>query len=181
MTLADLPYRPCVGIMVINWKGQIWIGQRVGTVGRRIDPGGNRWQMPQGGIDDGEYPQTAALRELAEETSMRTVEIVGECAEWLTYDLPTNLIGTAWGGRYRGQRQRWFAARFLGSDAEIDITAGPGREAEFDGWQWVPIEEVLDRIVPFKRDVYSRVIETFRPLAVPIDDRPVGVRGGVGA
>jgi putative (di)nucleoside polyphosphate hydrolase len=169
VTIPDLPYRPCVGIMVINREGRVWIGQRIGADGRRADPGGNRWQMPQGGIDDGEDTRAAALRELAEETGMHTVEIIGECPDWLTYDLPAHLVGTAWGGRYRGQRQRWFAVRFHGADNEINIGSTASREAEFDDWRWVAVDEVLARIVPFKLDVYGQVVAAFRSLAVPLD------------
>lgn len=161
----DRDYRPCVGVMVLNAEGLVWAGRRVG--GRSDAEGiGHWWQMPQGGIDEGEDPRLAALRELAEETGIKSVVVEGESAEWLYYDLPPELQGKAWGGRYRGQRQKWFALRFTGAEAEIDL-APPGHTPEFDTWRWVPIEELAALIVPFKRAVYERVIAEFTPLARP--------------
>lgn len=164
MDLEQLPYRPCVGIMVLNRRGEVWIGQRASRPGKEV-PGG-WWQMPQGGIDDGEAPGEAALRELREETGMRSVRLVGESREWHPYDLPAELKGKAWGGRYRGQTQKWFAVRFLGPDSEVELDQ-PGHEPEFDLWRWAPAGEVLALIVPFKRDVYARVLDEFRPLFRP--------------
>ena len=157
-----LPYRPCVGVMVLNARNEVWVGRRVNSPNQGQYSA--FWQMPQGGIDDGEAPAVAALRELFEETSIRSAIILAESTEWHRYDLPSDLIGRIWGGRYRGQEQRWFAVRFTGDDSEIDI-APPGHEREFDTWRWAPMAELPKLIVPFKRDVYSKVIAEFRHLA----------------
>jgi len=161
MDASRLPYRPCVGIMVLNAAGGVWMGRRTSHPDK-LAPGG-AWQMPQGGIDRDEDAGAAALRELAEETGIRSVSVLAESRDWYPYDLPPELLGRAWGGRYRGQRQKWFAMRFSGEETEIDLSP-PGHEQEFDAWRWVPFDEVLDLIVPFKRDVYARVIAEFRPL-----------------
>lgn len=165
MPHASLPpaYRPCVGLMVINRGGLVWVGRRV--VGKGVAEGSaSWWQMPQGGIDHGEAPRDAALRELREETAMVSVRIVGEISEWLHYDLPPHLVPKSWGGRYRGQKQKWFALRFEGHDTEIDIAPSPGQPAEFDAWQWREPSELVESIVGFKRDIYRRVITEFAPL-----------------
>ncbi|MFN3625350.1 MAG: RNA pyrophosphohydrolase, partial [Hyphomicrobium sp.] len=141
MTAPAPGYRPCVGITVINPEGLVWIGCRADSPGEE-EGRGAWWQMPQGGIDSGEDPATAALRELIEETGMRTVRILGETEGWLRYDLPTHLIGKAWGGRYRGQEQKWFAVRFLGDESEIDIAPAAGHKPEFTQWRWAPLSEV---------------------------------------
>lgn len=161
-------YRPCVGIAVINPSGLVWVGRRADSPGEE-EGRGSWWQMPQGGIDGGESPAAAALRELYEETGMRSVRILGETASWLRYDLPPELIGKAWGGRYRGQEQKWFAVRFLGEESEIDIAPAAGHKPEFTEWRWVPISGVADLIVPFKRAVYHKVIEAFAPYARAVD------------
>jgi putative (di)nucleoside polyphosphate hydrolase len=168
MSASPAPgYRPCVGITVINPAGLVWVGRRADAGGEE-EGRGQWWQMPQGGIDAGEDPADAVLRELIEETGMRTVKILGETSGWLRYDLPPELAGKSWGGRYRGQEQKWFALRFLGDESEIDINPATGHKAEFTEWRWVPLAEVADLIVPFKRDVYVRVIEAFAAHARPM-------------
>jgi putative (di)nucleoside polyphosphate hydrolase len=158
----DLPYRPCVGIMLIGRHGLVWVGRRRPKWAG--DAAGHIWQMPQGGISPGEAERAAALRELEEETGVRSVEILAEAPGWFTYDLPDELLGIALKGRYRGQRQKWFAMRFLGADGEIDISARDGHKAEFDDWRWAPAAEVPDLIVPFKRHIYEDVLRAFAPF-----------------
>jgi putative (di)nucleoside polyphosphate hydrolase len=150
-------YRPCVGIMVINPRGLVWMGRRADAPADPEGPGA-WWQMPQGGIDPGEDPEKAAFRELREETSIRSVTVLGRTNGWLTYELPGTLKGTAWKGRYRGQKQIWFAARFTGSETEISLEPPPGCEKEFDTWDWVPIDSAVKRVVSFKRGVYEAMI-----------------------
>ena len=157
--LPDLPYRPCVGMMMFNRFGHIWLGRR--TPKWFGDQSSCLWQMPQGGIERNESPVAAALREIEEETAARNVEIVGEYSDWLTYDLPDDLLGVALKGRYRGQRQKWFALRFVGNDSEIDIRPRKGKKAEFDAWRWSTLDEVTSLAVSFKRPVYEAVIREF--------------------
>lgn len=164
MDASTLPLRPCVGLMVLDRDGRVWIGRRSDAPIAESPDGW--WQMPQGGIDDGETPAEAALRELREETGMRSGTIIAESRQWHDYDLPASLLGKAWGGRFRGQTQKWFAIRFTGDDSEIDI-APPGHAQEFDTWRWAPFDEVLGLVVPFKRGVYAKVLAEFRPLAAP--------------
>jgi putative (di)nucleoside polyphosphate hydrolase len=163
----SLPYRPCVGIMVVNRAGQVWVGQRADMQGDAEGPG-RWWQMPQGGIDEGEEPRTAAVREVWEETAMRSLSILGESKDWVTYDLPPELIGVAWGGKFRGQRQKWFAMRFTGDETEIDIGPREGLDIEFRAWRWSPREALTRDIVPFKRDVYEKVVAELGRFAVPV-------------
>jgi putative (di)nucleoside polyphosphate hydrolase len=121
--------------------------------------------MPQGGLDDGEDPEAGARRELAEETGVESARFVARARDWLTYDLPSELVGIAWHGRYRGQKQMWFAARFEGKESEIDLGPRDGHEQEFDAWQWATLQELPALVVPFKRKVYLSVIEQFAALA----------------
>jgi putative (di)nucleoside polyphosphate hydrolase len=151
----DLPYRPCVGVMLFNRDGLVFVG-------RRIDQTVEGWQMPQGGIDDGETPDQAALRELKEEIGTNNAVILRELDDWLCYDLPPHLLGVALHGRYRGQKQKWLAMRFTGEDEEIDIKT---HDPEFAQWKWLALEALPRLIVPFKRDTYEKVIAAFRDLA----------------
>lgn len=150
---SKLPYRPCVGVMLLNAQGLAFVAQR-------IDNPGPAWQMPQGGIDAGEDPRAAALRELCEETGVTAdlARIEAVASDWLTYDLPPDLVPQLWGGRFRGQKQRWYLMRFLGRDDQIDITRPP---REFSRWQWLPPDRLVANIVPFKRAVYSAVLDAF--------------------
>lgn len=154
-----LPLRPAVGIALFSTDGRVFVGRRLrGRVGT--------WQMPQGGIDDGETPLDAALRELAEETGIVDIVVMGELPEWLTYELPPGLESPPrWSARYRGQRQRWFAMRYRGTDADIDLDVA---HPEFDAWRWVTLVEAVDLVVPFKRALYERVAEAFAPYALGV-------------
>jgi putative (di)nucleoside polyphosphate hydrolase len=164
MRFQDLPYRPCVGVMVLNRQGLALIGRRI--EGPEHIDATHAWQMPQGGIDKGEEAWPAALRELREETNIRSVERIGEIADWLKYDIPREIVGQAWRGKYRGQTQKWFALRFTGDDSEIDVDNPDGAsEPEFAAWRWEPMQNVPDLVVPFKRAVYERVVREFRHLA----------------
>lgn len=169
-TLPDreaMPYRDCVGVAVFNRAGRVLIGRRrpdENSEGRsEIEA---PWQMPQGGIDKGEDPLRAALRELYEETNITSVSLVAEAPEWIYYDLPDEALGTAFKGKYRGQRQRWFAFAFTGEDSEIDV-ANPGGgkfPAEFDAWRWERLSKTPSLIVPFKRDAYEKVVAAFTEI-----------------
>ncbi|MCR9126361.1 MAG: RNA pyrophosphohydrolase [Rhodobacteraceae bacterium] len=151
--IARLPYRPCVGVMLINADKSVFVGQR-------RDRDTDAWQMPQGGVDPGEDPRDAALRELWEETGVTAdlVEIVDETADWLPYDLPHDLVPRIWKGRFRGQTQKWYLMRYLGTDDQIDIAAD---HPEFSEWRWQPADRLIANIVPFKRDVYRKVMAAF--------------------
>ncbi|WP_299151731.1 RNA pyrophosphohydrolase [uncultured Tateyamaria sp.] len=153
--IAKLPYRKNVGVMVLNADGHVWVGQRLD---RRASQ--DAWQMPQGGIDKGEQPRDAALRELEEETGITPdlIEIVAETDGWIKYDLPTDLISKLWKGRFRGQKQKWFLMRYAGTDAQVNIATD---EPEFSSWKWLAPDALPDAIVPFKRDVYVRVLAAF--------------------
>ncbi len=152
--ILALPYRPCVGIMICNRNGGIWAGQR-------LDGPMGAWQMPQGGVEKGEDPEVAALRELEEETGIHAsdVTVVASTEDWIPYDLPHHLVPRLWKGRYRGQKQKWFLMQFTGDDATINIKT---KEPEFSEWAWLPADKLLDAIVPFKRDTYERVIREFQ-------------------
>ncbi len=160
----DLPYRPCVGLTVLNRDGRVFIGRR--SDGPEQVDMTHVWQMPQGGLDPGEDPYACGLRELAEETNIRSVERLGEIEEWLKYDIPREIVGRAWQGKYRGQTQKWFALRFTGNDSEIDVAhpAG-GHEPEFVAWRWEPMQNLPDLVVPFKRKTYERVVKEFARFA----------------
>jgi putative (di)nucleoside polyphosphate hydrolase len=159
----SLPYRPCVGVVVFNRAGRVFIGKRRGGPEHVDDT--HSWQMPQGGVDPGEEPWPAAQRELYEETNIRSVEKVAEIADWLTYDIPREIVGEAWKGKYRGQTQKWFAVRFNGKDSEIDVNHAAGHKPEFSAWRWERLEELPALIIPFKRQVYERVVKEFAPFA----------------
>jgi putative (di)nucleoside polyphosphate hydrolase len=160
----DLPYRTCVGMTLINERGLVFIGRRAGGIERVDDQ--HVWQMPQGGVDPGEDPWLAAKRELFEETSVRSIEKLAEVSEWLIYDIPRTVAGRAWKGRYRGQRQKWYAMRFTGKDNEIDVVnPGDGHKPEFIAWRWEPMQNLPRLIVPFKRPVYERVVKEFASLS----------------
>ena len=147
-------FRHCVGILLLNRQGLAFVGQR-------RDAEGDAWQMPQGGIDRGEVPAVAARREMLEEIGSNRAELLQESGIWRSYDLPAELAGRLWRGRYRGQTQRWLAFRFIGSDADIDLD---GAHPEFSAWRWVPPDDLPQLIVPFKRDVYVSVVAEFRHL-----------------
>jgi putative (di)nucleoside polyphosphate hydrolase len=161
----SLSYRPCVGLAVFNREGLVFIGRRIG--GPEHTDVTHSWQMPQGGIDPGEDHYRAALRELHEETSIRSVQKLGEIPGWLTYDIPREIIDETWRGKYRGQKQKWFALRLAGEDSEIDI-AHPGggtHKPEFLAWRWERLEKAPELVVPFKRPVYERVVQEFKKYA----------------
>lgn len=153
----NLPYRPCVGIALFNEQGKVFVGERIDTPGA--------WQMPQGGIDDGEDAIQACFREMEEEIGTRKARILQVCDETTCYDLPSHLLGRLWNGQYRGQEQVWVAALFQGRNSDIDITAH--KPAEFRNWQWVELSELLELIVPFKRDTYKQVIAHFNNFTDP--------------
>ena len=158
MTSEDLPRRPYrrgVGAVLIDAEGKVFVA-------RRIDTPGEAWQLPQGGIEEGETPRQAVLRELAEEIGTDKAEIIAESADWMAYDLPGELADTVWGGRYRGQIQKWFALRFTGADEDIDLSAG--ERPEFTAAKWVAMEDLPRLIVPFKRALYENIVAEFRHL-----------------
>ena len=150
--------------MLLNRDGLVFVGRRADHEGEP-EGRGTWWQMPQGGLDAGEEIEAAARRELYEETGVRSASFIARTRDWLTYDLPDELVGIAWEGRYRGQKQMWFAARFEGAESEIDIGPRDGHEQEFDAWRWVTLGELPSLVVPFKREVYQSVIEELGPFA----------------
>ena len=165
---GQLPYRPCVGIMLVNREGRVWAGHRfdpkAAHKGRKIEAE-YAWQMPQGGIDPGEDPLAAAFRELHEETSVRSASLIAEAPGWFTYDYPPEVLASSRHGKYRGQAQKWYALRFEGEESEINILTPPkGHSQEFDGWRWEEAAKLPGLIVPFKRQVYQQVVETFTRL-----------------
>jgi putative (di)nucleoside polyphosphate hydrolase len=164
MMPEHLPYRPCVGIMLLNKQGLVWAGRRVPINNSEYDGSSQLWQMPQGGIDKNEDPLKAAYRELEEETGITSVTFLEAMPNPVTYDLPENMIGIGLKGKYRGQKQNWFAFRFDGETSEINIDP-VGHEKEFDAWEWKPMADLPDLIVPFKRKVYDEVCAAFAHLA----------------
>lgn len=156
--LAKLPYRPGVGLMILNSKLEVFVG-------RRIDSKAEAWQMPQGGIDDGENPEQAAMREMKEEIGTNNAKIIAKTKQWYKYDLPSYLITRLWNGRYRGQRQKWFLLQYLGCDEDINISHA---YAEFSHWKWVSIEDLSQIIVSFKKKLYISVIEEFRDTIIAL-------------
>jgi putative (di)nucleoside polyphosphate hydrolase len=160
---SRLPYRPNVGAVLFDRRGKVFVARRADFPNAEGAPGG--WQLPQGGIDAEEDPREAVLRELAEEVGTDRAAVIGEHPEWLTYDLPPELLGVALGGKYRGQRQRWFALRFLGADADIRLDADP--HPEFDDWRWAELSELPSLAVPFKQAIYHVLAESFSRFAVP--------------
>lgn len=149
-----LPYRACVGVALFNEHGKVFVGERIDTPGA--------WQMPQGGVDPGETPEQTAFRELAEEIGTNKAEIIQTAPQTLRYDLPNNMVQHLWNGKYRGQEQTWIAARFTGSDEDINLTSF--NPPEFANWQWVYLKDTLKLIVPFKRELYKNVIEMFSDI-----------------
>ena len=158
----DLPYRPCVGVVVFNNQGLVWSGRRIAEDNSEYSNTPFRWQMPQGGIDKDEDPKAASLRELHEETGITSVSYLAETKDWLTYDLPDDLIGIGLKGKFRGQKQKWFAYRFDGDESEIQINPPPlGEKAEFDAWEWKDLKVMPDLIVPFKKQIYKQIVAEF--------------------
>lgn len=152
---STLPYRPCVGVMLLNRQGKVFVAKRIDTMVEA-------WQMPQGGIDSGEEPENAVYREMMEEIGTRNAEIIHEMDPWLTYDLPEHLIGKVWKGKYRGQKMKWYLMRYLGQDSDIDLNT---HHPEFSEWQWIDMDNLVHSIVDFKRPLYAQLVDHFGPLA----------------
>jgi putative (di)nucleoside polyphosphate hydrolase len=162
--MNSLPFRPCVGIMLVNASNHVFIGRRVREAGPEHVSDDHAWQMPQGGIDEGEAPLQAALRELQEETNVTSVSLIAEAPDWLTYELPQDVAKQAWKGRYRGQTQNWFAFRFEGDESEIDILNPAGAShPEFEAWRWEHPARLSALVIPFKRQVYEQVVSLLVP------------------
>ena len=159
---SDLPYRPCAGAVLFHPDGRVWAGRRMKVGNTEYSGSPKLWQFPQGGMDDGEEPEAAALRELYEETGVSSVSPLGACEGWLTYDLPREMLGIGLKGRYRGQKQKWFAYRFHGEEREIRIQPPPdGHKPEFDAWEWADLAAMPERVVEFKRPVYEALAREF--------------------
>jgi putative (di)nucleoside polyphosphate hydrolase len=176
---STVGYRSCVGLAVFNRDGRVFVGRR--RVGAENASLRHAWQMPQGGIDSGETPLQAAVRELYEETNIRSVSLLSEVPDWLSYDIPTPLAGLAWKGRYRGQKQKWFAFRFTGEESEINVDrpGGGNHKPEFGEWRWERLQRVPELIVPFKRAVYEQVAAAFSQYARPADEtEQPAIKGG---
>ena len=167
--MKDKPYRPCVGIMLVNRAGLVFVGKRRPGDKVEHDSAQFEWQMPQGGVDKDEDVYAAALRELREETNVSSVSLIAELPEWLSYDLPVEFASKAWKRRYRGQTQKWFALRFEGDDSEIDVLEPDGgkHKPEFIVWKWERIERLAEIVIPFKRPIYETVAIAFAPLIKP--------------
>ena len=168
VSAAQLPLRPCAGIILFNRQGQVWIGRRPRPKWASYaqpDIDDYIWQPPQGGIGKGETARVAAFRELREETGVINATLISELPHWLSYELPDDLLGVALKGKYAGQRQRWFAMRFEGRESEIDLGAKGSVKSEFDSWRWADIEELPDLALAFKRPLYEAVVRAFAPLA----------------
>ena len=168
MAVQDTPqpnYRRCVGVMLLNPAGQVWVGKRIDDRGGEHVDDTHCWQMPQGGIDEGETPLDAARRELFEETGVRSAALIEEAPHWYAYDLPPPVQKRAWKGRHKGQTQRWFAFRFEGDEAEFDISGLNGGKPEFSDWAWRDMADLPELIIPFKRGVYDEVVRAFAHLA----------------
>ena len=162
------PYRTGVGALLLNPDGQVWVGERIRKAGQQLE---FPWQLPQGGLDEGEDPREAVFRELEEETGTANAEIIAETQDWLSYDLPLDIRDMVWKGRFRGQRQKWFALRFLGGDDDFDLNFH--KKPEFSAWRWAAFEDLPQLIVPFKRGLYQDLLAEFRHLAgVGGDSRP---------
>lgn len=164
-------YRPCVGIFLLNRHGEVFVGHRNDLTAEGMPASliENPWQMPQGGIDQGEAPQAAALRELREEVGCDRVTILRQSREWCLYELPPQIAKMKWNGKYHGQAQIWFALRFDGADADINIAT---KHPEFDAWKWVSVDDLCGLVVDFKRDVYTRIVAEFRDLALQLTTQP---------